>query len=83
MVAMLAKARLRIHHFACPTVIARRESKDDVAARGQFRSRMPQSFALLAERWQPLIKLEQGIAITYNWFDSEVRKPVKDASQIA
>src|SRR5579863_6912923 len=33
--------------------------------------------------WQPSIKLEQGLAITYKWIESEVRKSPKYASQRA
>jgi hypothetical protein len=32
----------------------------------QFQGRRPQSFALIHKGWQPSIKLEQGLAITYN-----------------
>jgi nucleoside-diphosphate-sugar epimerase len=31
--------------------------------------------------WQPSILLEQGLAITYKWIESEVRKSPKYASQ--
>jgi len=33
--------------------------------------------------WQPSIKLEQGLAITYKWIESEVHKSPKYASQRA
>jgi GDP-D-mannose 3',5'-epimerase len=33
--------------------------------------------------WQPSIKLEQGLAITYKWIESEVRRSPKYASERA
>ncbi|MGA8216633.1 MAG: NAD-dependent epimerase/dehydratase family protein [Candidatus Sulfotelmatobacter sp.] len=33
--------------------------------------------------WEPSIRLEQGLAITYKWIESEVRKPRKDAAQLS
>ena len=33
--------------------------------------------------WEPSIRLEQGLAITYKWIESEVRKSRKDAAQLS
>ena len=32
--------------------------------------------------WQPSIKLDQGLAITYKWIEGEVRKSPKYAKQL-